>query len=141
MIGSVIISHGKMAEGIRDSVSMFYGEKVEQLEVLELAPDMSAEEFSRLLSEAIRRTDSGDGVLVFADLYGGTPCNQMLKFLREDVVLITGMNLPVILEFLGDRARIPTIFQLDVDALIQIGREGLKRAELPKATEDEDESL
>jgi len=43
--------------------------------------------------------DSGDGTLIFTDLFGGTPSNISLSFLKEGKVeVVTGVNLPMLLK-------------------------------------------
>ena len=61
------------------------------------------EDFRTRLQEAVKEVDTGEGVLVFADLLGGTPCNQSAFVLNEQVTVLTGMNLPMVMECLGMR--------------------------------------
>ena len=68
------------------------------------------------------KVDSGDGVLIFADMLGGTPCNQALTLVNEKVHLIVGMNLPMILELLGMRETQPA----EVSAIIENGRQAIQ---------------
>ena len=70
------------------------------------------------------KVDSGDGVLIFADMLGGTPCNQALTLVNEKVHLIVGMNLPMILELLGMRETQPA----EVSAIIENGRQAIQDA-------------
>ena len=61
------------------------------------------EDFRGRLQEAVKEVDTGEGVLVFADLLGGTPCNQSAFVLNEQITVLTGMNLPMVMECLGLR--------------------------------------
>jgi PTS system mannose-specific IIA component len=56
------------------------------------------------LGEAVHRVDSGEGVLVLTDMFGGTPANLALTFLDEKLEVITGVNLPMILKLTTARA-------------------------------------
>ncbi|MGN1344813.1 MAG: PTS sugar transporter subunit IIA [Traorella sp.] len=103
MIGILLISHGKMAEGMKDSLTMFFGDNIQQLDTLSLRMDSSADAFGQELHQKIEQLDSGDGVIIFADLLGGTPCNQALLCVNEKVDLIVGMNLPTLMEVLALR--------------------------------------
>ena len=120
MVGLVLISHGKMAEGIADSLSMLFGADLPQFEICALHEMNSPQELCR----KVAKVDSGDGVLIFADMLGGTPCNQALTLVNEKVHLIVGMNLPMILELLGMRETQPA----EVSAIIENGRQAIQDA-------------
>ena len=56
------------------------------------------------LGEAVKRVDTGDGVLVLTDMFGGSPANLALTFLDENLEVVTGVNLPMILKLATARA-------------------------------------
>ena len=76
MVGIAVISHGGLCEGILDSVSMVAG-TMEQTESVSLKPGVSPDTYKEELRETIQRLDTGDGVVVFVDLMGGTPFNTI----------------------------------------------------------------
>lgn len=118
MLGILLISHGKMAEGMKDSLSMFFGNDIPQLDTLALRMDSSAVEFGQEIRQKVAELDTGDGVLIFADVLGGTPCNQALQIVNEKVHLIVGMNLPMLMELLGIRES----QEIDVAAVVESGK-------------------
>ena len=124
MVGLVLISHGKMAEGIADSLSMLFGADLPQFEICALREMNSPQEFHDELCRKVAKVDCGDGVLIFADMLGGTPCNQALTLVNEKVHLIVGMNLPMILELLGMRETQPA----EVSAILENGRQAIQDA-------------
>lgn len=124
MVGLVLISHGRMAEGIADSLSMLFGANLPQLEICALREMNSPQEFHDELCQRAAKADSGDGVIIFADMLGGTPCNQALTLVSEKVHLIVGMNLPMILELLGIRETQPA----DISTIIENGRQAIQDA-------------
>ncbi len=117
MKGIVLVSHGDMAKGMAHSATFFMGDSIEQLEYCGLRQDQSPEDFAQELAVAIAKVDSGDGVIILADLFGGTPCNQSVQQLGDNVELIAGMNFPMLLELLSER------MSGDVDA-IQLAEKG-----------------
>ncbi len=124
MKGIVIASHGKLAEGMLDTLKLFSGEP-EQIEALCLLPGQEIQDFLNNLKEAIKRVNMGDGVVVFCDLLFGTPCNCSGSLLNdslysEQIDVITGMSLPLILEFIGSREN-----DISTESLIQIGKDGI----------------
>ncbi len=103
MKGILLISHGAMAEGVKETTEIFFGKNIEQFAALGLQESESAESFRERLFSAVAELDKGDGVLVFADLFGGTPCNQCAFLDSKQCHVIAGMNLPMVMESLACR--------------------------------------
>ena len=120
MQGIVIISHGGMAEGMLDSAKMFFGE-LEQVTACSLQPADSPEEFDVRLEAAIAQVNSGEGVIVLADLLGGPAALRSGGAASDDVQIITGMNLTMFLELLGLRLG----GEVQVQSLIEAGQNGI----------------
>lgn len=93
----VLISHGSMAAGVKESLEMIIGRQ-EQMHVVCMPEDSDNIQFEQELLEKMQ-TLEGD-TLIIADLLGGTPCNVALKHFtdNEDVSIIAGMNLSLVLE-------------------------------------------
>ena len=120
MIGIILASHGPLAEGLLHTSEWFFQDQ-KQLEALCLTPDIGPETFTAMLSEAAARVDSGDGVLVLCDLLYGSPCSCTANLLSENIDMITGMNLGILLEVLGSREN----GNPDIAALIETGKAGI----------------
>ena len=127
MVGVLLISHGKMAEGMLDSSKLLLGDILEKVTALGLTENMSPEQFDELLKEKINSVDEGNGVIIMCDLISGTPFNRcMLNYsTNENIKLITGMNFPMLLELLGMRFSIDDIKQINIDKLIETGKSGI----------------
>lgn len=124
MKGILLVSHGKLSEGMKDSLQLFSG-KLEQLDSLSLNAEQDIQEFGNQLKEKVDMLDSGQGVVIFCDLAFGTPSNvsaQLLKSpeYKDRVQIVSGMNLPMVLEFIHQRTG-----EIDFSDLIQIGKEGI----------------
>lgn len=124
MKGILLVSHGKLAEGMKDTLELFSGE-VEQLDTLSLEAGQEMQEFSILLRDKINQIDTGQGVVVFSDLAFGTPSNVAGQLLNHEkykgkVQIITGMNLPMILEYTQLRNS-----DNNFNEIIQIGKDGI----------------
>jgi len=124
MKGILLVSHGKLSEGMKDSLQLFSG-KLEQLDSLSLNAEQDIQEFGNQLKEKVNMLDSGQGVVIFCDLAFGTPSNvsaQLLKSpeYKDRVQIVSGMNLPMVLEFIHQRTG-----EIDFSDLIQIGKEGI----------------
>ncbi len=103
MVGISLICHGKMAEGMKDSVGLIIGEQ-KQFNVLGLFEGNDFDKFTNDAYETIAGSDDGHGVLVFVDLLGASPYNAAsmnVTKLRENNInirVITGVNLPMLIE-------------------------------------------
>lgn len=97
MVGILITAHGGLAAGLIDSASMIVGES-EFLKAESLQIEDSPEAFRDRLAKSVQELDQGDGVLVLADLFGATPANSALCLLDSRVEVLTGVNLPMLLE-------------------------------------------
>ncbi len=115
----LVISHGTLAEGLVQTAKVFFGE-VEGLEYLLLQPDEEAESFRSRLAKACERLDDGDGVIVLADLVGGTPCNQTVFLQDLNIHVLAGVNLATLMEILAQRGG-----EIDFDSLVDSGRNSL----------------
>ena len=102
MIGLLIISHGEFSKGIANSISMFY-EQLEQFDTLSVNTDTNIDIFKTEIAEKIKQLDNGDGVLILADLFGGSPCNSTFNYLKDNVDVVTGVNFPMILSAICNR--------------------------------------
>ncbi len=126
MIGVLAISHGKMAEGMVDAAHMFFGDDLPGVEALCFMSSDNPDDFDEKLKGAIERVNTGDGVIVFADLMGGTPANRSAYLLKDDVQVITGANMTMMLELLGTRLTEGTKVSKElVEQLIETGKTGV----------------
>ncbi len=94
----VLASHGGLADGARDTLDMIIGD-VSNVHTISLARDDKDQIEDRALA-LIDSFDPSDAVYVLTDMLGSSVNNQMvsLKAKRPEVTVISGMNLPLILE-------------------------------------------
>lgn len=125
MVGILLMSHGKMAEGMLDSCKLFFGEDVSQIKALCLSVEDNPEEFDERIKEVIKEIDDGSGIVAMCDLLGGTPSNRSMYCLNDRFQVITGMNFTMLLELLGRRMSINDINDLDITDLMEVGKNGI----------------
>lgn len=108
MIGLVVATHGTLGEALLETVTMIIG-RPEQACAVTLSRDHAPDELRELLVKAIEEVGrDGDGVLVAADMFGGTPANIAMTLLESGrIELLTGVNLPMLLKFLTYRNNCP----------------------------------
>ncbi|VAV82378.1 hypothetical protein MNBD_DELTA01-879 [hydrothermal vent metagenome] len=103
MIGAVIITHGRLAEALLVGAVSIVG-TAERMMALSIKGEETSDDIKKMLQEALVEVSDGEGVVVFTDMFGGTPSNIALSLLDEGILeVITGVNLPLILKFLGSR--------------------------------------
>ncbi|HZQ61003.1 MAG TPA: PTS fructose transporter subunit IIA [Casimicrobiaceae bacterium] len=106
MIGVLIIAHDNLGESLVRAVSHVLGSRPAQFEVLSVAAtDDPAQLLPGALDQA-HRLDTGDGVLVFSDIFGATPSNLAAKLVQPGhIELIAGVNLPMLVRAFTYRTR------------------------------------
>ena len=122
MTGLVLVTHAGLASALRRSAEMIVG-PIECCEQVEIAPDERADVIMSRVVAAVEKV-SADGAIIMTDLFGGTPSNMAMSFLKEGrVEVVTGANLPMMIEFCSkrDHLGIPEL----AAHLHKSGREGI----------------
>jgi PTS system mannose-specific IIA component len=98
MIGLVIVTHGRLAVEFRAALEHVVGPQ-SQIEAISIGPDDNGEQCRRDIIEAVKRVDSGDGVAILTDMFGGTPSNLAISVMsRPRVEVLAGINLPMLVK-------------------------------------------
>lgn len=106
MIGILMVTHGHFSEGIEESARMLLGEQ-EQFLSLCLTEADDVDDFRRSVAEGIDSLDTGDGVLVLVDIFGGSPFNTAACWLKnKNIDCITGLNFPMLVAAFQDRENV-----------------------------------
>jgi len=99
MIGVVIVTHCRLAEELICAAQLVVGEELRQFQAVSVESKDDSDAVREKILTAIRKVDSGQGILILTDMYGGTPSNISLSFLEEKKIeVITGVNLPMLLK-------------------------------------------
>jgi PTS system mannose-specific IIA component len=97
-IGVVIVTHYQIGAEFLHALRLIVPNAPDFLSV-SIDPKQSVDEMRRLIQQALKRADSGAGVLVLTDMFGGTPSNMSLSFVEETgVEVVTGLNLPMLIK-------------------------------------------
>jgi len=98
MVGVVLVTHPNLGEEFIRSAELICG-KLPRLTTVSIDTRKGVEELRKEIAEAVRGVDSGKGVLILTDMFGGTPSNMSLAFLSEGrVEVVTGLNLPMLIK-------------------------------------------
>ena len=98
MIGILLVTHGRLAEELK-SAALTIQPDIEQIVAVALEWNQVGEDASSRIAEGLEEADSGDGAVILTDMFGGTPTNLTLPFLKRDrIEIVTGVNLPMLLK-------------------------------------------
>ena len=94
MIGIMVVAHFNLAQEMVAAVELIVG-KQQQFEAVGIFPDEDIEKIRSKIVQALKKADSGDGVLILTDMFGGTPSNISLSFLEDGTIeLVSGLTCP-----------------------------------------------
>jgi Phosphotransferase system, mannose/fructose-specific component IIA len=103
MIGMVLVTHGHLALEFRAALEHVVGPQ-EQLETITIGPEDDMESRRKDIMDAVCRVNSGHGVVVLTDMFGGTPSNLALSCMSNKLVeVVAGINLPMLIKFASVR--------------------------------------
>ncbi|WP_251860138.1 PTS mannose transporter subunit IIA [Clostridium sp. Marseille-Q2269] len=117
--GIMLVSHGKLASELKNSVGMITG-SVDDIYCVCLENGEGIEKFTEKLNSEIGKLEDYEEILIFADLYGGSPCNTVVKHLVNDdkYKIISGMNISMVITAVLNTEE-------EVDSLMNVGRNAI----------------
>ena len=102
MVGLLIITHNNVGGALFDAATSVLGSCPLPFEILPISQNCDPEErLQKAQSYITKLNQSGDGVLVITDMYGSTPSNIATKLSADNVVIITGVNLPMLVRIMN----------------------------------------
>ena len=103
MIGMILVTHGRLAEEFVKAMEHVVGRQ-ENVATVCIGPKDDVEARRKEIAKAIKTVDTGEGVVILTDLFGGTPSNLAISLLAEGKVeVIAGINLPMLIRLAGAR--------------------------------------
>ena len=103
MIGMVLVTHGHLATEFRAALEHVVGPQ-KQLISISIGPEDDMERRRADILEAIHKADSGDGVVLLTDMFGGTPSNLAISVMNGGKVeVLAGVNLPMLIKLASVR--------------------------------------
>ncbi len=104
MIGLVLVTHGRLAAEFRAAMEHVVGPQ-DNMEAISIGPDDDMEQRRTDILTAIERADTGNGVILLTDMFGGTPSNLAISVMdNANVEVIAGVNLPMLIKLASVRS-------------------------------------
>ena len=98
MIGLVLVTHGRLAEEFIHALEHIVG-KQEQIAAICIRPEDKMEIRRADIAAIVASVETGSGVIILTDMFGGTPSNLAISFLEEEKVeVVAGLNLPMLVK-------------------------------------------
>ena len=98
MVGLVVAAHGRLAQELVATAEQIMG-ALPEVATVSIEPGTSPETIRAQMRAAVKEHDHGEGVLVLADLFGGTPCKESLLLCgKANVEVLAGVNLPMLMK-------------------------------------------
>ncbi|MBQ9236060.1 MAG: PTS sugar transporter subunit IIA [Alphaproteobacteria bacterium] len=103
MIGLVLVTHGNLAKEFLSAMQHVVGMQ-QQIDTVCIGPEDDMEMRRNEIMEKVNQTNSGEGVILLTDMFGGTPSNLALSIMdRANVEILAGINLPMLIKIAGLR--------------------------------------
>jgi PTS system mannose-specific IIA component len=104
MIGLVVVTHGRLAEEFLSAAEHVVGPQ-EQIRAVSIGPDDDMEKRREDILSAAQNVDTGDGVVILTDMFGGTPSNLAIAVMEKaNAEVVAGVNLPMLIKLATARA-------------------------------------
>jgi len=103
MVGALVVSHGHLAQELLASAEMIVGE-ISHIQAVSIGWHDDVNDARREIEKRLAEVDTGTGVLLLTDMFGGTPSNIAYSFHEPGKVdIVTGANLPMIIRIAGQK--------------------------------------
>jgi PTS system mannose-specific IIA component len=103
MIGMVLVTHGRLAIEFRAALEHVVGRQ-KQIETVTIGPEDDMDQRRSEILEAVKNVDTGDGVVVLTDMFGGTPSNLAISVMGTGKTeVVAGINLPMLIKLASVR--------------------------------------
>jgi mannose PTS system EIIA component len=98
MIGLVIVTHGRLADEFIHAMEHIVG-KQNHIEAVCIGAEDKMETRRNDIAACVAKVDTGTGVIILTDMFGGTPSNLAISLLEEGrVEVVAGLNLPMLVK-------------------------------------------
>ena len=103
MIGLLIVTHCDLGKELLNAAEFIVG-RIEAVDTIAITETSGTDLLRKKIEAKVGTLDKGDGVLILTDMFGGTPSNLSLSFLKEGKIeVLTGVNLPMIIAIVQNR--------------------------------------
>ena len=104
MIGLVLVTHGGLAVELIRAMEHVVGPQ-ENTAAICIGPDDDMEHRRADIQKAVNSVETGEGVIILTDMFGGTPSNLAISIMEaKSIEVIAGVNLPILVKLASIRS-------------------------------------
>ncbi len=105
LVGVLVVTHGQLANELVAAAELVVGE-ITHIVPVSIGWHVDVNESKKEIEQAIQTVSQGKGVMILTDMFGGTPSNIALSFLRKgELEIVTGVNLPMVIKLAQQTGR------------------------------------
>lgn len=105
MIGVLLVTHGRLADELKAATEHVVGPQ-QNFRTVCIGPSDDMEARREEILDAIKAVDSGEGVVLLTDMFGGTPSNLAISAMGSGKIeVIAGVNLPMLIKLASVRSK------------------------------------
>ncbi len=128
MTGILIVTHADLGNALIEAVEFILDTKIENIFFISIDIKEDVDSLHKKIKQGIKKVrKKGCGVIIFTDMFGGTPSNLSYSFLKEgDVEVISGVNLPILLKAVSIRDKMD--ISEAAETLVKFGKKSISLA-------------
>ncbi|GAB6145155.1 PTS sugar transporter subunit IIA [Desulfocicer niacini] len=127
MTGLLVVTHAGLGKALIETVEFIMGTKYDNLMSISIDIKENPDLLLKKIKKGIKKVRDDQGVIIFTDMFGGTPSNLSYSFLEEGKVeVMTGVNLPILLKAVDIRGEKPLIETTEI--ILQYGKRSISQA-------------
>jgi PTS system mannose-specific IIA component len=127
MIGILVVTHANLASTLIETLELILGKEQDNLLPISIDIKEDPDNLRKKIKQGISKVNSDMGVLIFTDMFGGTPSNLAYSFLEEGKIeVISGVNLPLLLKAVTARKKME--METLTASLLEHGRRSISLA-------------
>jgi len=127
MTGLLVVTHAGLGKALIETVEFIMGTKYENLMSISIDIKENPDLLLKKIKKGIKKVRDDQGVIIFTDMFGGTPSNLSYSFLEEGKVeVMTGVNLPILLKAVDIRGEKPLMETTEI--ILKYGKRSISQA-------------
>jgi len=127
MTGILVITHAGLGHALIETLEFIMDMKYENLAAISIDIKENPDALLKKIKKGIKKVRHGQGVIIFTDMFGGTPSNLSYSFLEEDKVeVMSGVNLPILMKAMEIRDKTPLMETVQI--LVEYGKRSISQA-------------
>jgi len=127
MTGILLVTHAGLGQSLIETLEFIMDMTYENIGAISIDIKKNPETLLKKIKKEIKKVRDDQGVIIFTDMFGGTPSNMSYSFLEEDKVeVLSGVNLPILMKAMEIKET--TSLKETAQILVEYGRRSISQA-------------